>query len=189
LRQQLLVLKRQVKRPAPTRRERILLVLVASRLQRWKAALVIVQPDTLIRWHRELFRRVWKRRSSSKAKPGRRPLADDVVALIIHMAKENRNWGAERIRGELLKLAVRVSKSTIQKYIRAVRLPRAPPQNWATFLRNHARAISEAYSCSIELTYAPLFRLAQRETYAHPSWLSHGCRFSARTGAVCAWPS
>ena len=63
LRQQLIVLKRQVKRPALTWRDRTLFVLLASRLRAWKQALVIVQRDTLLRWHRELFRWVWRRKS------------------------------------------------------------------------------------------------------------------------------
>ena len=70
LRQQLMVLKRRVKRPTLTWRDRAVLVLLASKLRTWKEALVIVQPDTLLRWHRELFRRVWKRRSRSKRKKG-----------------------------------------------------------------------------------------------------------------------
>ncbi|MCL7455558.1 MAG: integrase, partial [Anaerolineae bacterium] len=61
--------------------------------------------------------------------------------LIKNMAKDNRTWGAERIRGELLKLGVKVAKSTIQKYIRQVRSPLATKQTWATFLRNHAKDI------------------------------------------------
>ena len=70
LRQQLILLKRQVKRPAPTWRDRALFVLLASKLRTWKQALLIVQPDTLLRWHRELFRRIWRRKSRSKKKPG-----------------------------------------------------------------------------------------------------------------------
>ena len=123
LRQQLIVLKRQVKRPALTWRDRALLVLLASKLRMWKEALVIVQPDTVLRWHRELFCRVWRRRSRHKGKKGRQPLADDIVALIKSMARDNRTWGAERIRGELLKLGVKVSKSTIQRYMNQVRHP------------------------------------------------------------------
>jgi hypothetical protein len=106
LRQQLIALQRQVKRPTLTWRDRALSVLIASRLPSWKTALTIVQPDTLLRWHRELFRRVWRRRSRHKGKKGREPLADDIVTLIKNMTQENRTWGAERIRGELLKLGV-----------------------------------------------------------------------------------
>ena len=106
LRQQLIVLKRQPKRPALSWRDRALFVLLASKLRTWKQALLIVQPDTLLRWHRELFRRIWRRKSRSKKKPGRPPLSGAIVALIQRLARENLTWGAERIRGELLKLGM-----------------------------------------------------------------------------------
>jgi putative transposase len=157
LRQQLIVLKRQVKRPALSWRDRTLFVLLASKLSTWKQALVIVQPETVLRWHRELFRWVWRRKSSPRRR-GKPALTDDIVALIKQMAEENRSWGAERIRGELLKLGLRVSKSTIQKYIYEIRKPGAPRQRWATFLRNHARA---SWACDFLQTYdlffCPLF--------------------------------
>ena len=97
LRQQLLMLKRQVKRPACTKTDRILLVLLARAVRAWKQTLFIVQPDTLLRWHRELFRLYWKRRSKA---PSHKPkVAAETIALIREMAKENRLWGAERMRG------------------------------------------------------------------------------------------
>jgi putative transposase len=119
LRQQLIVLKRQVKRPQLTNLDRIRLVLAARCTQFWQQALFIVQPDTLLRWHRDLFRRYWRRKSKNKRRQPR--IAPETIALIRkmachpRMAQENRLWGAERIRGELLKLGVRVSKRTIQK--------------------------------------------------------------------------
>jgi putative transposase len=155
LRQQLIVLKRQVKRPALTWRDRTLFVLLASKLPTWKQALVIVQPDTVLRWHRDLFRWAWRRKSKPTRKRGRPALTGEVVALIKQMAKENRTWGAERIRGELLKLGLRVSKSTIQKYIYAVRKPGSPRQTWTTFLRNHGR---EIWACDFLQTYDVFFR-------------------------------
>jgi len=117
--------------------------MLASRLRTWKQALVIVQPETLLRWHRDLFRWVWRRKSRPR-RCGKPPLTDDIVSLIKQMAKENRSWGAERIRGKLPKLGVQVSKSTVQKYIYEVRKLGTPNQSWATFLRNHA---SEIWSC------------------------------------------
>ena len=154
LRQQLIVLKRQVKRPALTWRDRTLFVLLASKLPTWKEALVIVQPETVLRWHRELFRWVWRRKSRPR-KRGRPPLSGDIVDLIKQMAQENLSWGAERIRGELMKLGLLVSKSTIQKYIYNVRKPGSPRQTWATFLRNHA---SEIWGCDFLQTYDLFFR-------------------------------
>jgi len=154
LRQQLIVLKRQTKRPQLTWRDRALFVLLVSKLRTWKEALKIVQPDTVLRWHRELFRWVWKRKSRSKGKRGRPPLAGEIVALIKRLAKENLRWGAERIRGELLKLGLRVSKSAIQKYIEKVRKSHPSSQDWATFLRNHA---SQIWACDFLQTYDIFF--------------------------------
>ena len=115
LRKQLIVQQRQKKRPALTGRDRVLMELLASKWRRWKETSIIVQPNTLLRWHRDLFRWVWKRKSKAKGRRGGEPLTAEDVALITRLAKENRSWGAERIRGELLKLGKRVSKSTIQK--------------------------------------------------------------------------
>jgi putative transposase len=109
LRQQLIVLNRQVKRPALKPRERLLLVVMTSRLQSWKQALNIVEPDTLLRWHRDLYRWLWKRKSMKMKQSGRPTISKELVALIQRMAKENRIWGAKRIRGELLKLGMRVA--------------------------------------------------------------------------------
>ncbi len=139
LRQQLIILSRQVKRPAFTRADRMLLVVLARLVQTWKQALLIVQPETLLRWHRELFHLVWKRRS--KATSHTPKVATETIALIREMATKNRLWGAERIRGELLKLGMHVCKRTIQKYMRPVRTRRPRGQNWATFLHNHAEHI------------------------------------------------
>ena len=139
LRQQLIMLKRQVKRPACMKTDRMLLVLLARVVRTWKQALFIIQPDTLLRWHRELFRLDWKRRS--KASSHKPKVAAETIALIREMAKENRLWGAERMRGELLKLGIRVCKRTIQKYMRHVRSPQPRGQKWATFLHNHAEQI------------------------------------------------
>src|SRR6266849_108033 len=93
LRQQLIVLRRQVKRPPITRTDRILLVLLARLVRTWQQALVIVQPDTLLRWHRELFRMYWKRKS--KTHTHKQKVAPETIALIRQMARENRLWGAK----------------------------------------------------------------------------------------------
>ena len=132
LRQQLIVLQRQTKRPKLTWHDRALIVFLASKLRTWKEALIIVQPDTVLRWHRELFKHFWKRKSNPKQKQGRPPLTDDLVALIKRVVKENLTWGAERIRGELLKLGIRVSKSTIQEYMNDERESRASKQTGET---------------------------------------------------------
>jgi putative transposase len=142
LRQQLIILRRQIKRPIYTKRDRFLLVLLAKAVRTWRQTLLIVQPETLLRWHRQGFRLFWKRKS--KAKSTQAKVAAETIALIKTMASNNRLWGAERIRGELLKLDIRVCKRTIQKYMRYVRTPRSRGQNWSTFLRNHAK---EVWAC------------------------------------------
>ena len=101
LRHQLAILRRSVKQPRCRPADRALLVLLASRVRTWRSALLIVQPDTLLRWHRQLFRWSWRCRSRAAAPPHRPPLAPETVALIREMAVANRLWGAERIRGEL----------------------------------------------------------------------------------------
>jgi len=113
LRQQLSIIHRQVKRPVCTKADRILLVLLARLVRTWRQALLIVQPETLLRWHRECFRLYWKRKS--KAASHTPKIAAETIALIREMAVKNRLWGAERIRGELLKLGMHVCKRTIQK--------------------------------------------------------------------------
>jgi putative transposase len=156
LRHQLTILQRQVKRPSITRTDRVLLVLLSRLVRAWKQALFIVQPETLLRWHRELFRLSWKRRS--KASSHKPKVAAETIALIRQMAKDNRLWGAERIRGELLKLGLRVCKRTIQKYMRNVRTQQPRGQKWSTFLHNHA---AQVWACDFlqvtDLFFRPLF--------------------------------
>jgi putative transposase len=139
LRQQLIILRRQVKRPAFTKTDRMILVLLARASRAWKQALFIVQLETLLRWHRQGFRLFWKYKS--RAESSKTKILTETVDIIKEMAAQNRLWGAERIRGEILKLGIRVSKRTIQKYIRYARTPRRRRQNWATFLQNHAKDI------------------------------------------------
>lgn len=139
LRQQLIVLERQVKRPAFKRRDKFLLVVLASLVKSWREALLILQPDTLLRWHRQGFKLLWTIKSKAKK---RKPRIDpQTIALIKQMAQENPLWGAERIRGELLKLQIKVSKRTIRRYMKQVRPTRPSNQNWKTFLHNHAKDI------------------------------------------------
>ena len=97
LRQQLIILSRQVKHPVCSKTDRKLLILLARLVRTWKQALLIVQPDTLLRWHRELFRQVWKRRSQAISHQSK--VSAEIIALIRDMAKENRLWGAGWIRG------------------------------------------------------------------------------------------
>ena len=139
LRQQLTVVKRQVKRPQLKGRDRLLLVLLASKVRAWRQALLLVKPETVLGWHRELFRLVWKRKTAKHGRTSRVPAA--TINLVKQMAKENRLWGAERIQGELRKLDIKLAKRTIQRYMRAARPSRPSSQTWSTFLKNHATQI------------------------------------------------
>ncbi len=156
LRQQLIVLRRQVKKPAFAQSDRLWLVLLAARVKNWKEALLIVKPATLLRWHRQGFRLFWKFKSRHRG--GRPNLSTETIALIQHLATENRLWGAERIRGELLKLGLAVGKRTIQEYIRSVRPSKPSSPTWATFLKMHTQDI---WACD----FLPVIDLWFRSVY------------------------
>ena len=156
LRQQLLVLRSGVARPALTPADRAVLVLLAGRVRALRQALLLVRPETLLGWHRAGFRALWQWKS--RPGPGRPPLLDETIALIRRLAAENRLWGAERIRGELGKLGVRVAKRTIQTYLPGAAAPRPRGQAWATFLRNHAKEICACDFLPVtDLLFRPLF--------------------------------
>jgi hypothetical protein len=139
LRHQLVVLRRKLKgRARLTNNDRWFFV----QLYRWfpsiLPALMIIRPDTLVRWYRAGFRRYWRWRSRS---PGGRPAIEaELRALIRQMSRENLLWSAPRIHGELLKLGFELAQSSVAKYMVK---PRGPPsQGWRTFLRNHAPDIA-----------------------------------------------
>jgi transposase InsO family protein len=114
----------------------------------------VVQPDTILRWHRAGFRSYW--RWKSQARPGRPRISRELRQLIQTMSKENPLWGAPRIHGELLKLGFEIAESTVSKYMIRRRGP--PSQTWRTFLRNHADAIAAIDLCVVPtLTFECLF--------------------------------
>jgi transposase InsO family protein len=152
LRQQLIVLRRQIKRPQFTNGDRFRLVLLARFTNFWHQAIHIIQPDTLLRWHRDLFRLYWRDISKSGKKKQR--IASETIQIIRKMIQENKLWSAERIRGELLKLGITLCKRTIQKYIRLVRKSPSFTQNWATFMKNH---MGDIWACDFTVTYDWLF--------------------------------
>jgi hypothetical protein len=116
----------------------------------WRQALVVVQPATFIRWHRQGFQRFWRWKSTH----GRPPIPAELRGLIRRMARDNPSWGEERIANELLlKLGLRVSPRTVRKYLprhlhrgRQIRLP---SQRWLTFVRTHAQAIVACDFCGV----------------------------------------
>jgi putative transposase len=158
-----------------------------SRLFDWRSALVVVRPETLICWHRAGFRLLWR----WKSRPGRPPIPPELRQLIRRIAAENPLWGEERIANELLlKLGLLVSPRTVRKY-----MPKRPPgsprgdQRWATFLRNHAKAIIACdFFVTVTATFRPLYvfvliqhgsrRLLHLNVTAHPTaaWTLHQLR-------------
>jgi putative transposase len=153
LRQQLIVTHRHVKRPKLMRHERAVLVLLSAFTNSWRDAMLLVKPETVLRWHRAGFRLFWRHKSRPRRSTPR--LAAGTIALIQRMALDNLTWGSERIRGELLKLGIRVSKRTVQKVLRRVRGPRPWGQSWSTFLKNHG---SEVWACDFLQTYDIFFQ-------------------------------
>ena len=115
LRQQLAVYKRSVGRPNINDRDRIFWLTVMRMLREWRDALVIVQPATVIKWHRKGFRYYWRRKSRSE--PGRPTIPMTVIVLIRRMSIENVTWGAPRIKDELALLGHTVAISTVAKYM------------------------------------------------------------------------
>ena len=138
LRQQLRMLQRGA-RPRLRTRDRMFWVLLSGAWPRWRSALVLLQPETVIRWHREWLRRRWAR-CSGRNRAGRPPLDPALRRLVVEMATANPLWGAPRIHGELQKLGMQVSERTVSRLL--ARLSRPPSQTWRTFLTNHVTAFA-----------------------------------------------
>jgi putative transposase len=155
LRKQLaLYQERRTKPRRPDPATRITLVPL-SRWLDWRALLIVVQPDTLIRWHRQGWRLFWR----WKSRPGRPVIPADLQRLIATMARANPTWGEERLADELLlKLGLTVSPRTVGRYLQRLRpfSGDRPSQRWTTFVRNHARAV---LACDFFTTITVHFRI------------------------------
>ena len=136
LRQQLAVLKHRHPRPRLTDADRLFWVALSRVWTDWRESLHIVQPETVLRWHRQGFRYYWRWRSRRRGHPR---IDAEIRNLIRRMCRANPLWGAPRIHGELLKLGIEVSEATVSKYMIRRRGP--PSQTWRTFLENHAKEI------------------------------------------------
>jgi hypothetical protein len=139
LRHQVLVLKRKHRgRIKLNGLDRMILTWLSSAIPAVRSAIVIVQPGTLLRWHRKGFRAFWRWKSGTSVE---RPSVDPEIKGLIHrMAHENPLWGAPRIHGELLKLGLEVAQSTVSKYLRQHSRPSG--QTWKTFIENHKDAVA-----------------------------------------------
>ena len=153
LRQQLAILQHSVKRPKLRPRDRVFWVLLSRLWPNWRSALAIVQPETVIKWHRQGFKLYWRWKSRAR-KPGRPPIQRELRDLIRRMSRENPLWGAPRILSELLLLGCAVAEGTVAKYM--VRLRKPPSQTWRTFLANH---VPEIAACDVFTVPTVTFRV------------------------------
>ena len=143
LRHEVRILERQVHgrvRYRPV--DRAILAALSRWLPRSRWRSFLVTPETLMRWHRELFKRKWRRWRRQRG-PGRPPLPTEVVELIVRLGRENRSWGCVRIQGELRGIGIRVSATSIRRILRRNGLGPVPWRGptWAEFLRIQAKGI------------------------------------------------
>ena len=142
LRQQLAVFKRRNSRPRLAALDKLFWVLLRRYWSSWKAALIVVSPDTVVRWHRCGFQLYWRLISRVRKPIGRRPVTKEVRELIFQMAAENPTWRAPRIHGELVMLGFDISERSVSRWMRRAPTTPNPSQRWLTFLRNHREAIA-----------------------------------------------
>jgi putative transposase len=155
LRQQVRVLERQGKRVRWQPSDRLILSMLRERLPRSAWAGLLVQPETVLGWHRELVRRSWAA-FRGRGRVGRPPLAEECRQLIRQMAEENRNWGYFRIRGELMKLGYTVSATAIRSVLRRAGLPPAGRRGgltWKRFLAAHANTLVAADFFAVDTVF------------------------------------
>ena len=142
LRQQLAVLKRRRPRPPLHAVDKLFWVVVRRFWPEWKRSLIVVTPETVVRWHRAGFRMYWRLISRVRRSMGRKPTPKEVRELIFRMVRENPTWGAPRVHGELLMLGFDISERTISHWMKRAPRDPAPAKRWLAFLRNHREAIA-----------------------------------------------
>jgi putative transposase len=138
LRQQLVILRRNTSRPRVCNRDRLFWVVLSCLWRDWRSALVIVKPETVIKWHRQGFKCYWRWKSRA-GRVGRPRIDLEIRNLIRRISHENPTWGVPRIQAELNLLGYKVAESTVAKYRNRIRKP--PSQTWKSFLRNHSKDI------------------------------------------------
>ncbi len=154
LRHQIAVLERsRTRRPCFRRIDRLFWILLSRWWPQWRESLLIVQPETVLRWRRSGWLALWRYRSSGRWRGGRPRVSGEVRNLIRQMSRENFLWGAPRIHGELLMLGFTVSQATVSRYLPAP--GGRPTQSWRSFLRNQASAFGQ-YSETRSRGYAGL---------------------------------
>src|ERR1022692_4010952 len=142
LRQQLAVLERRCSRPRFSAPDRLFWVILRRLWPRWKRVLILVQPETVIRWHRAGFKLYWTWLSRHRASAGRKCVSKELRDLIFRMVTDNSTWGAPRIHGELKMLGFDISERTVLRWMRKAPRDPKPAERWMTFLSNHREAIA-----------------------------------------------
>ncbi len=142
LRQQLSVLKRRHRRPKLPAVDKLFWVAVQQFWSGWKQSLILVSPETVLRWHRAGFRLYWSWLSRTRMQTGRKRISKELRKLIFRIAAENPTWGAPRIHGELQMLGFDVSERTVSRWVQ--RAPKDPMQRnrWQAFLKNHCEVLA-----------------------------------------------
>ena len=137
------------KRPRIFDSDRKLWIFLSNHWEKWRDSLLLFKPDTVVSWHRKLFRGYW-RRLSKPDRPGRPHIHPRIIALIKKISSANPLWGAPHVHGELLKLGIHVSQSTVAKYMPPPSKRRPSGQSWKTFLKNHLKSV-----CSVDFMTVP----------------------------------
>jgi transposase InsO family protein len=175
LRQQLLVLHRSSNRPRLRHRDRLFWMALSQLWRNWRSILVIVKPETVIKWHRQGFKYYWRWKSKS-GHVGRPRIDQEIRGLIRRMSFENPTWGVPRIQAELHLLGYEVADSTVAKY--RVRSRKPPSQTWKSFLRNHAGQIAAidfftVRTVSFNVLYGFVVLLHDRRRVVHFNVTAH----------------
>jgi len=142
LRQQLIVLKRKHPRPCLAPADKCFWILARRFWSGWRQSLLLVSPETVVRWHRAGFALYWRVISKVRRPLGRKYVPKEVRDLIFRMVTENPTWGAPRIHGELLMLGFDVSERTISRWMKRAPRDPEPGKRWLTFLKDHREAIA-----------------------------------------------
>jgi putative transposase len=180
LRQQLVGLKQRYPRPRVSTFDKLFWLILRRLWPEWNRALIFVQPETVVRWHRGGFKLYWTWFSRRQVRAGRKCVRKELRELIFRMVAENSTWGAPRIHGELKMLGFDLSERTVLRWMR--RAPRSPEpaKRWAAFPSNHREAIAAMDFFTVPtLTFGVLYcffviahdrqRILQCQVIGHPT--------------------